>query len=109
MENREDAERMDEETIIIIHKKGDKQASMQQLQEDQQRNPRYKIMPTIIQKKLKSEASQIIGEYQYGLQKGKSTVDAIHNTKQEYKIVLHKLFVNKNKSSDLGEAAGCSM
>lgn len=91
--------------ILPIHKNGD---------EKECRNYRgitllsvaYKILSTLINNKLRSFATQNIGEYQMGFVKGKSTVDAIHITKQiiekcrEHNIDIHMLFIDFKRAFD---------
>jgi sorting nexin-29 len=60
----------------------------------------YKVLSIAILKRLEMYTVDIVGEYQCGFKKGKSTTDLIHTLSQlmekyyEYNKDLHKLFVN---------------
>jgi len=46
----------------------------------------YKVLSNIHLNKLKSYGNEIVGEYQGGFRRGKSTVDQIHTVKQIMEI-----------------------
>lgn len=60
----------------------------------------YKVLSIAILRRLEMYAKDIIGEYQCGFKKGKSTTDHIHTLRQliekyyEYNKELHILFVD---------------
>jgi len=60
----------------------------------------YKILGNILYLKLVTYAEEIIGEYQEGFQRGRSTVDQIITVRQilekcwEQNIAVHNLFID---------------
>lgn len=80
--------------IILISKQGDmiKCANYRSIT---LLNVTYKIITTIINDSLEQHIETIIGQYQMGFKKGKSTMDAIHMIKQiaeksyEHDVDLH--------------------
>jgi len=60
----------------------------------------YKVLSNVLLNKLKLCGDEIVGEYQGGFRRGKSTVDQIHIVKQvmekcyEYNQELFMLFVD---------------
>lgn len=102
-------ERMPEEwskgQIITIHKKGDQQMC-NNYRGLTLLNSAYKIISTLIQRRLTAATTNILGQYQCGFTKGKSTIDAIHTVKQimekahEYKIRIELLFVDFQQAFD---------
>jgi hypothetical protein len=69
-------------------------------------NTTYKILTSIIRKRLTEYTETKLGEYQNGFRKGKSTIDAIHVISQiieksyEYDIELHILFIDFKQAFD---------
>jgi hypothetical protein len=69
-------------------------------------NTTYKILTSIIRKRLAEHTETKLGEYQNGFRKGKSTIDAIHVMSQiieksyEYDIELHILFIDFKQAFD---------
>jgi hypothetical protein len=69
-------------------------------------NTTYKILTSIIRKRLTEHTETKLGEYQNGFRKGKSTIDAIHVISQiieksyEYDIELHILFIDFKQAFD---------
>jgi len=63
-------------------------------------HPGYKILTTLIMERLNPYVTDIIGDYQCGFSKGKSTIDYIHTIRQivekhyEYNKDLHLVFVD---------------
>lgn len=66
----------------------------------------YKIASTLIKQRIEPYAERIIGDYQGGFRKNRSTVDQIFLLKQimqncyEYKIPLYVLFIDFQKAYD---------
>jgi len=66
----------------------------------------YKILSSVLFNKLKLYEDEIVGEYQGGFRRGKSTVDQIHTVKQimekcyEYNQELFMLFVEYKQAYD---------
>lgn len=91
--------------IVTIHKKGDQQ-DCQNYRGITILNSAYKLLSTLIQKKLSTNARRSIGQYQCGFVKGRSAVDAIHTLKQimekahEHQINLEMLFVDFRQAFD---------
>lgn len=91
--------------IVTIYKKGDKH-ECKNYRGITLLNTAYKIISTIIQKRLCEVSENIIGQYQFGFMKGKSTTDAIHVIKQiiekahEYKMELEILFIDFQQAFD---------
>jgi sorting nexin-29 len=60
----------------------------------------YKIFTTVLKNKLETYTEQIIGAYQAGFRKGKSTTDQLFSVKLiqekfwEYKTDVHQIFVD---------------
>lgn len=69
-------------------------------------NSVYKILSTLIYRRLKEYTKKTVGSYQCGFTEGKSTVDAIHAVKQtmektnEHNIELHLLFIDFQQALD---------
>lgn len=91
--------------IILIHKKGSQQ-ECKNYRGITLLNTTYKILSTLIQRRLQEKARNIIGQYQNGFVKGKSTTDAVYILKQimekvqEYKINVEMLFVDFEQAFD---------
>ncbi|CAG9829791.1 unnamed protein product [Diabrotica balteata] len=91
--------------IITVHKKGD-----QQICENYRGitllNTTYKILTSIIKKRLSKITKKTVGQYQCGFTEGRSTIDAIHTIKQimekanEYKLELEMLFIDFKQAFD---------
>jgi len=66
----------------------------------------YKVLSNVLFIKLKPYGDEIVGEYQGGFRRGKSTVDQIHIVKQvmekcyEYNQDLFMLFVDYKQAYD---------
>lgn len=66
----------------------------------------YKVLSNVLLNKLKPFGDEIVGEYQGGFRRGKSTVDQIHTVKQvmekcyEYNQELFMLFVDYKQAYD---------
>jgi hypothetical protein len=63
-------------------------------------NTTYKILTSIIRKRLTEHTETKLGEYQNGFRKGKSTIDAIIEKSCEYDIELHILFIDFKQAFD---------
>lgn len=69
-------------------------------------NTTYKILTSLILKRLKTYTEVQIGEYQHGFRQGKSTIDAIHTLNQitqkcyEHNIEIEILFVDFKQAFD---------
>lgn len=91
--------------IVTIHKKGDK-TSCKNYRGITLLNTTYKILTSMIQKRLLYYTKNIVGDYQCGFVRNKSTVDAIHILKQitektyEYKIDVEMLFIDFKQAFD---------
>lgn len=91
--------------IIPIHKKGDQQIC-KNYRGITLLNTTYKILSTLIQKRLANQTRDIIGQYQCGFTRGRSTIDAIHIIKQimekayEHKIQIEMLFIDFQQAFD---------
>lgn len=91
--------------IITIHKKGNQQ-ECQNYRGITLLSTVYKVLSTIIQRRLQESADNKIGQYQCGFRKGKSTIDAIYILKQimekanEANINLEILFVDFRQAFD---------
>lgn len=85
--------------VVTIHKKGD-QHMCRNYRGITLLNVVYKILSTLVQRRLADATRDIIGNYQLGFRQGKSTIDAIHTVKQimekayEYKIETEMLFID---------------
>jgi hypothetical protein len=66
----------------------------------------YKLYGKILKDKLQPIAENILGKEQYGLRKGRSTIDAISTIKQiteksrEFNRPLHMFFLDYEKAYD---------
>lgn len=66
----------------------------------------YKILTAIIHNRLIKYSDKIIGNYQCGFRRGRSTIDALHIVKQiveksyEYDIDMHLLFIDFRQAFD---------
>lgn len=91
--------------MITIHKKGDPM-ECRNYRGITLLNNAYKILATIIQKRLASSTRHKIGQYQCGFLQGKSTIDAIHTLKQimekvhRAKINVDMLFIDFQQAFD---------
>ncbi|KAJ3667210.1 hypothetical protein Zmor_002610 [Zophobas morio] len=69
-------------------------------------NAAYKLLTSLINKKLQEITETEVGEYQYGFRRGRSTIDAIHSMNQiiekccEHNINIHILFVDFKQAFD---------
>lgn len=69
-------------------------------------NTSYKILTSIIHKRLEIHLDREVGDYQQGFRKGRSTIDAIHIITQiiekchEHEIIFHILFVDFKQAFD---------
>lgn len=92
-------------TILTIYKKGDK-SICENYRGITLLNTAYKILSSLIHKRLAKYTNKIITEYQCGFVQGRSTVDAIHTLKQiiektsEYNINVEILFVDFKQAFD---------
>lgn len=91
--------------LIPIHKKGSK------LECENYRgicllNVSYKILAEILYQRLSIYAEEIIGDYQCGFRRGRSTTDQIFTLRQimekawEYNINIHQLFIDFKQAYD---------
>lgn len=91
--------------IVTIHKKGDQQ-NCRNYRGITLLNTTYKILSTILQRRVNNVVKDKIGTYQCGFRKNKSTTDAIHILKQimekanEYKMELEVLFIDFKQAFD---------
>lgn len=91
--------------MITIHKKGD-QRICENYRGISLLNVAYKIVSTLIQKRLADASKKIIGKYQCGFVAGKSTIDAIHTVKQiidksnQYNTDMELLFIDFKQAFD---------
>lgn len=91
--------------IITIHKKGD-QKICNNYRGITLLNTAYKIMASLIQRRLVNATKGTVEQYQCGFTQGKSTVDAIHTVKQlmektyQHKIELELLFIDFQQAFD---------
>lgn len=91
--------------IVTIHKKGDQQICSN-YRGLTMLNTAYKILSSIIQSRLTKETGQILGQYQCGFTKGRSTTDAIHTLKRtlekthEYKMKIELIFIDFKQAFD---------
>ena len=104
-EQEEMPEEWESGTIVTIHKKGDK-TQCKNFRGVTLLNTCYKLLSALIHKRLTETARDLIGEYQYGFRKGRSTIDAIHTIKQilekayDYKMELDILFIDFRQAFD---------
>ena len=91
--------------IVPIHKKGDV------LMCDNYRgisllNVAYKVLANVVYKRLQPHAEKVIGNYQSGFCRGKSTIDQIFTMRQiieksyEFNMGIHNLFVDFKSAYD---------
>lgn len=91
--------------VIMIYKKGDP-TECKNYRGITLLNTAYKILSTIIQKRLTISTNNRIGQYQCGFVKGRSTIDAIHTLKQimekvhNAKIEIEMLFIDFKQAFD---------
>lgn len=91
--------------IIPIHKKGD-QLSCDNYRGITLLNMAYKILAYVIYNRLQPYAENIIGKYQSGFCREKSTIDQIFMLRQvlekthEYGIITHHLFIDFKSAYD---------
>ena len=103
------AEQMPSEwnTAIIcpIHKKGDK-LECNNYREISLLNVAYKIFTNILSKYIEPYVNTILGEYQCGFRKGRSTTDQIFSLRlilekfYEYNLPLHQLYIDFKQAFD---------
>ena len=92
--------------IVTIHKKGDQQLC-KNYRGITLLNTTYKIMSSLIQRRLSQLSRSTVGQYQCGFTKGRSTTDAIHAVKQimektyEHRIDIEMLFIDFRQAFDL--------
>jgi hypothetical protein len=66
----------------------------------------YKLFTTVLKNKLETYAEELIGAYQAGFRKGKSTIDQLFTVRLilekfwEYKIDVHQMFVDFKQAYD---------
>lgn len=69
-------------------------------------NITYKILTSLLKERVTQHTETVIGNYQFGFRKGKSTSDALHIMKQitekcyEYDIDIHILFIDFKQAFD---------
>lgn len=91
--------------IVTLHKKGDQQ-NCSNYRGITLLSTTYKILSTIIQRRLTNATTNLVGQYQYGFRSGKSTTDAVHCIKQilerayEYSMELDFLFIDFQQAFD---------
>lgn len=92
-------------TIVPLYKKGDK-SNCHNYRGIALLDVAYKVLSTWIKQKIEVIAEKLIGEYQAGFRKGRSTTDQVFTLKQtltacyEYEIPIHLLFVDFKKAYD---------
>ena len=95
----------DEGFVCPIYKKGDK-LECKNYRGITLLNIAYKIFSIVLFKRLEFYTSNIIGRYQCGFQKGKSTIDQLHTIRQilektkEYNIDTYHLFIDFKAAYD---------
>lgn len=91
--------------IVTIRKKGDAE-KCENYRGITLLNVAYKILSTVIHNRLREYTEKIIGNYQFGFRRGRSTIGAIHCLKQigersyDYDMDLHLLFVDFKQAFD---------
>lgn len=94
-----------EGAIVAIHKKGDK------LQCENYRgvcllNTAYKVLARVLYTRLQPHAETVIGEYQCGFRRNRSTTDQIFNLRlilqrgSEFNVQTHHLFIDFKQAYD---------
>ena len=95
----------EEASVCPIHKKGDK-LDCGNYRGISLLNSAYKIFSIILFHRLETYTSKIIGNYQCGFQKGKTTTDQLHTIRQilektkEYNIDTYHLFIDYKSAYD---------
>lgn len=91
--------------LIPIHKKGSK-LECENFRGICLLNVSYKILAEILYQRLSIYAEEIIGDYQCGFRRGRSTTDQIFTLRQimekawEYNINIHQLFIDFKQAYD---------
>lgn len=91
--------------ICPIHKKGDKM-KCENHRGISLLNVAYKIFTSVLRAKIEPFAENILGEYQAGFRRGRSTVDQIHVVRQvgekfwEYNVNTYQLFIDFKQAYD---------
>lgn len=91
--------------IYPVHKKGDR-SECRNFRGIALLDITYKVLATIIRNRLSAYANEMIGEYQGGFRKGRSTIDQIFTIKQiqhksyEQNLDLHMLFIDYKQAYD---------
>lgn len=94
-----------EGVIVPIFKKGDRM-KCSNYRGITLLNTAYKVFSNILLEKLKPYAEEIIGDYQCGFRRGRSTIDQIFTIKQimekcwEFNRNLHQLFIDFKQAYD---------
>jgi len=94
-----------ESIIVPVYKKGDK-TDCNNYRGKSLLPKTYKILSNILLSRLTQYAEEIIGDYQYGIRRRRSTTDHIFCIRQilekkwEYNEVIHKLFIDFKKTYD---------
>lgn len=94
-----------EAVVTPIFKKGDK-TSCTNYRGIALLNTAYKVLASLLKKKLDFYMEKVVGEYQAGFRQGRSTTDQIFTLKQigalseEYQITMHLLFIDLKQAYD---------
>lgn len=105
MDTKEMQEEWNTGIITPIHKKGNKK-QCENYRAITLLNTTYKILANLINKRLKLQAEEILGDYQNGFRPGRSTINGIHILEQifqktrNYNKEVHVLFVDFKSAFD---------
>lgn len=98
-------EKWDKAIVCPIYKKGDKH-NCNNYRGISLLCTTYKIFTNILQRRIMAYGEDIIGEYQAGFRKGRSTIDQVFTTRQimekawEYNTPIYQLFIDFKEAYD---------